>query len=111
MPGLSGRCSWRIVVAICAICAGLPAFARAETVLSGGLTDPQGKAVAGATVRLLLPSGDLVAETRTGSIGRFSFRNIAPGEYRVSASAPGFAPINRDVSLPEAQTAGADLQF
>jgi outer membrane receptor protein involved in Fe transport len=74
--------------------------------VSGRVTDPQGKAVAGATVRITPPAGEGTAG-RTDDAGRFSITGIAAGVYQIAASAPGFATVTKSASLP----AVVDLQF
>jgi outer membrane receptor protein involved in Fe transport len=78
----------------------------AQTFVSGRVTDPQGKAVAGATVRITAPTGE-VAAGQTDDAGRFSMTGVAAGVYQITASAPGFATVNKSASLP----AVVDLQF
>lgn len=86
-------------------------FAVAQTTISGRVTDPQGKAVIGATVKLALPGGSTITESRTDDIGQFSINKISQGEYRLVASAPGFAAISKNISFPGGATTGVDLQF
>src|SRR5215472_18137498 len=71
--------------------AGTSAFA--DTGISGVLTDPQGKAVTAANIRLFHRSGALVIETSTDDSGRFAIANVASGDYRITAAAPGFTTI------------------
>lgn len=97
--------------ALLALAASISGVALAQTVVSGRITDPQGRAVVGATVKLLLSNDSAVAETRTDDGGQYSFRNVAAGGYRLTAWAPGFSAIAKVVSLPDGQTAGADIQF
>jgi outer membrane receptor protein involved in Fe transport len=94
-----------------ALAASIPGVALAQAVVSGRVTDPQGKAVVEARVKLVLPNDSAVAETRPDDVGQYSFRNVAPGAYRLKASAPGFAVISKAVSVSVGQPAGADLQF
>jgi hypothetical protein len=94
--------------ALLAIIAGL---APAQTVVSGRVTDPQGKAVAGATVKLIGPADAVVAETRSDGAGGYTFNNAPAGDYRLTASAHGFAPISKSVSPVLGQPTGADLRF
>ena len=57
----------------------IPGLLFAQQVeLSGGITDPQGKAVAGATVYLDRDTRE-VASVRSDGQGRFRFHDIAPG--------------------------------
>jgi len=75
------------------------------TVVRGSVWDPQGKPVAGATVRLV-PG----AESRTGEAGEYRFEDVAPGEYQLRAEAPGFEPVSRGLAVAE-QPVAADLRF
>ena len=75
--------------------------ATALTNLSGSLTDPQGGAVVGATIRLLTPSDSLDCETRTDSTGRFAFVDIGAGEYSLTADYPGFVPFRETITLSD----------
>jgi hypothetical protein len=80
-------------------------------VISGSLTDPQGKLVSGAVVRLLLADGTVVSETRSGGAGQFRFAGVPAGEYRIGASAAGFVPAAKNVSARDGETADGSLQF
>jgi hypothetical protein len=99
------------LAAVLALAAIMPGVALAQPVVSGQVTDPQGKAVVGASVKLVHADDLVVAETRTDDVGQFSLRNVAPGDYGLTASSPGFASITKPVSLADGQTAHADLQF
>ena len=78
--------------------------------LTGGITDPQGRAVAGAIVHLDRNHAE-AARSKSSEEGRFAFHNILPGNYTLRAEAHGFADISRDVRLLTGQMEGADLQF
>ncbi len=88
----------------------LAAAGQNPATLSGVLADPQGKAVAGAGVRLLLPDGKPLLEGKTGQDGGFRFSGLAPGMYRISASAPGFVPVAKDVTAPAGESV-VELRF
>ncbi|MCI0586959.1 MAG: carboxypeptidase regulatory-like domain-containing protein [Planctomycetes bacterium] len=68
--------------------------------ISGSLLDPDGKPVAGGTVRAFerredplggLPFRPAEANAKTGPDGGFVLRLVRPGEYMVAGSAEGFA--------------------
>jgi iron complex outermembrane receptor protein len=60
--------------------------------ITGRVTDPQGAALAGATVTLYARGRtQLRLSTATDSAGAYSFERLAPGEYIVEAEAAGFA--------------------
>lgn len=65
------------VSALLVIVTGL---ALAQTVISGRVTDPEGKSVAGATVKLIGPSGAVVAETRSDEAGGYTFSKAPAGD-------------------------------
>ncbi len=78
--------------------AGLPvllavapiAFGQQGTI-SGTVIDTSGASVARAQVRLSLDARGPDQETQTAESGSFSFSNVAPGAYRLSFAAKGFA--------------------
>jgi hypothetical protein len=69
----------------------------AASSLSGTLADPQGRAVANATVALLRRADTSRRETKTDDQGSFSFGTLDRGEYRLTAEAPGFPILTRTV--------------
>ncbi|HEX5574562.1 MAG TPA: TonB-dependent receptor, partial [Gemmatimonadales bacterium] len=77
-------------------------LAHAAPQVSGTVTDSAGAPLAEARVTLI----ELHRSTTTGTEGRFAFPEVAPGRYRLSVSAIGFAPAilpvvvaGRDTSL------------
>ncbi len=66
----------------------LSAHSEPATV-TGTVTDASGSAVAAATVRMHQVAGSALLMATCDSAGRFSFREVAPGEYLVDASASG----------------------
>lgn len=66
------------------------ALAQNRTTLRGSISDEFGATIVGATVTLTDASG--VAKTATtNNDGAYSFTNLAPGKYKISAVATGFA--------------------
>jgi outer membrane cobalamin receptor len=95
------------------------AFAQPASI-GGVVNDPQGRAVAGATLTLFSRTGAANGATASGPNGAYHFENIPAGEYLLRASAIGFAPflaedlklaaggaLKRDISL---QVAGPHEQ-
>jgi hypothetical protein len=70
----------------------------AQTTVSGRVTDPQGRAVVGATVKLLSGESTFM-DAQTGDGGQFSISRVSAGDYQLAASAPGFAPVTNSASL------------
>jgi hypothetical protein len=73
--------------------------------VTGRLTDPQGRPVAGAKVRIS------AATAESGPDGSFQFPKAPLGEWRLSASARGFEEISRTVNVTNGQAVRYDLQF
>src|SRR5579875_440007 len=67
----------------------LPVSGFASTSWSGVLLDSGGNPVAGATVKLDSPSGNLDYAARTSEDGAFSLDHIVPGSYEVYAVKDG----------------------
>lgn len=71
------------------LCHNILAQTGASTV-RGTVTDPQGKAVAGATVTLTNSERNFTRTQTTNEEGVYSFPTVPPGTYRVEAEATGF---------------------
>ena len=70
----------------------------ADGVLEGQVTAPDGRPVAGATVRLrerTMVSSEPRAEAVTGGDGRFRFQGLSYHHLLLEAEAPGFRPLDR----------------
>jgi len=94
------------------LCLGVsPCLAFAASGLTGTLTDPQGRAVCGATIRLLRRADASRRETKSDDQGRFSFGTIDAGEYRLTAEAAGFPVIAKTLLIAEESYPTEDLQF
>ena len=79
--------------------AGSKRVVTIATALSGTVVDPQGKVVAGATVRLMRRADSSSRETTANSEGQYAFARLESGEYRLTAEYSGFTPITRTVVL------------
>jgi Carboxypeptidase regulatory-like domain len=79
--------------------------------IAGTVYDPQGAAVARATVRLVRTSSSFTRETAADTRGHFEFQGIDPGDYRVTAEASGFTTVSRDVDVLSGTAMVANLQF
>ena len=69
-----------------------------EISLKGHVTDPQGNALPDASVQLL-DHDQVLVRTASGPQGQFLLKVKSPGEFVVEASAPGFRPITRPITL------------
>ncbi|HZQ24541.1 MAG TPA: TonB-dependent receptor [Terriglobales bacterium] len=78
--------------------------------LSGSVTDPQGKRVAAATVRLIRTHDSSALKVDTDDEGQFSFPMLQAGEYQISADSAGFVQITRNLVLGDGDET-TSLQF
>jgi hypothetical protein len=79
--------------------------------ISGQLTDPQGKPVPGAKLRLSASHGVSAVESTSDPRGRFLFFFVSQGDYEISAAARGFAEVTKTLHLAEGEVRTIDLQF
>jgi len=84
-----------------------PAAAQALAI-TGTVSDPQGKALAGATIHLVVGPDEL-AQTATDAAGQFRFEGLIPGTYLLRGEFTGFAPASSSFALPGAEQ--VNLQF
>lgn len=86
------------LILACAMAATLCAQTN-TTGLSGSIVDPSGALIPGATITLANTATNLKKTTKSGSAGEYSFDQILPGNYVVTAQATGFAVTVRRVQL------------
>ncbi|HEY9285984.1 MAG TPA: TonB-dependent receptor [Pyrinomonadaceae bacterium] len=110
---LAARARVLFSLALLALLSSLAAAASAQpqaTAVSGRVLDQNSAAVAGATVTLRRESTSFERTATSGADGSFSFENLPPGNYVLSASAPGFSAADVSVSAsPSARGAGVEL--
>jgi len=68
----------------------------AASQLSGDISDPSGKAVAGATIHIIEMNSNAEMSAVTGSQGNYVVFPVKPGIYRVTVEAPGFQRLVRE---------------
>src|SRR5256885_11705624 len=78
------------VASLWAACLAPSLFGQALTSLSGTVTDPSGAVIGGAAVRLTNVLTGAQRQDTSDSAGRYSFPQVQPGKYKVTASAQGF---------------------
>ncbi|MCL2659017.1 MAG: carboxypeptidase-like regulatory domain-containing protein, partial [Acidobacteriaceae bacterium] len=72
------------------------AFAQTFTAsIVGTVTDPTGAAVAGAKVQLKNVDTQDLRDGMSGASGAYSFQNLLPGNYAITATATGFKNYTR----------------
>ena len=73
----------------------------------GTISDPNGAAIAGATVKATNIATGVSRETSSQDDGAYRFDAVDPGTYKLEVSAAGFKSATRDVVVAAAQTAEA----
>src|SRR5437773_1463997 len=94
-----------ILRAVALITLGLaPALAQpAGGTLRGTLTDDSGAVIPAATITLTGAGTTKTAQTQAD--GAYVFPGLAPGQYTIHVTLPGFAAVNKPVTI----TAGGKL--
>jgi cytosine/uracil/thiamine/allantoin permease len=86
------------LVGVLALLGAAPLYGQAQSNavdLSGTVTDPQGAAVAGATVTVRHKATNSSRTTASDAAGGYRFVALPPGVYEVTVEAAGFAPAHR----------------
>jgi len=84
------RAIW--LFAVLALLASLAA-AQSASQLNGNVTDPSGAAVSGAKITLTEAATGFQRTTTSNASGLYQFLEVPPGDYRLEATATGFAPV------------------
>ena len=86
--------------------------ARAQTTtgsVTGSVGDASGRAIPGATVRVVNEATHASAEAVTNEQGTYRFDALAPGQYRLDATLEGFDPTARRLQVDAGQTTAIDV--
>ena len=90
-------------------------YLAAQTLTSatvvGTVTDSSGAVVVGATVSIRQPETDAVSKATTDSAGRYRFPFLKPGEYEITAEAPGLAKATSRIQLSVGQEQSVNLSL
>jgi hypothetical protein len=70
------------------------ATAQSTSLLNGRVSDPSGAAVPGANITLTEVNTGLHRTTTSNGEGLYQFLEVPPGNYRLEATASGFAPFS-----------------
>lgn len=101
-----------LVFVACSFFVARISFAQSDTGrLQGTVTDPQGAAVAGATITVTnIGTGRQITAT-SNETGFFLITALPPGNYRVEVSQTSFKKAVRELELQIAQTGVVDFQL
>lgn len=102
----------RGLVALVLIASCCVAYAQFSSSIEGTITDSMGALVPNAKVVLTNIRTGVVSTTTSNSSGFYKFPSLAPGSYRITAQAKGFAiAIEENVSLIAEQTRGVSFKL
>jgi len=84
----------RFGIPVLAVLASIaPVWSQTSTTLSGSVTDPTGAAVPNATLVLENLGTRALRDTQSDGQGRYLYVQVVPGDYRLTAKAPGFSEV------------------
>src|SRR4029077_4234450 len=81
----------------------LASFAQFTSNIQGVVTDPSGAGIANAKVTLVNDATQAQSATTTDGSGNYRFVSLAPGAYKVTVEASGFAKSEVSIELLTAQ--------
>ncbi|MGD0178583.1 MAG: TonB-dependent receptor [Terriglobales bacterium] len=81
-----------------------------DIVLKGRVLDPQGNALADASVQLV-EHDQVLVRTTSGPHGQFLVKVKSAGEFVVKAGAPGFRPITRSITIRSTGNPEIEIQM
>ena len=83
-------------------------FALANPIaVSGTISDPAGKPIAGATVDLVDSDRNVLVRVSTGAAGRFELSTESPGTHRLIVTAAGFQTVSKTLVINRDGPVGA----
>lgn len=88
-----------LAAVLLAIALPIAAASQAGSTPAGTVSDPTGKPLADAVVRLTPATGGDAIETRSDETGAFQFPQVAAGDYMLSVRSPGFASTRHRMQL------------
>src|SRR5688572_3267733 len=96
------------------LCFSIPAFSQAGFFASvtGTVTDSTKALIPGVTVKATAVDTNVVTTTVTNEAGSYTFNNLNPGKYTITASLPGFQTKNvTDVQLSQNTTSRYNFEL
>src|SRR5437667_12716700 len=90
---------WSIRVLFLVLVMASSARAQFTGNIQGTVSDPSGAAVAQAKVTLINVATQVSATTTTDASGSYRFLSLAPGSYKITVEAAGFAKAETTVTL------------
>jgi TonB family protein len=87
------------IAVLCAIAMPIAAASHSQNAPTGSVTDPMGRALPDAELRLTDINGGQVFEAKTDSTGAFQFPQVPAGPYLLSVRYPGFSSQRQRLDL------------
>ncbi|HEX8711968.1 MAG TPA: carboxypeptidase regulatory-like domain-containing protein [Terracidiphilus sp.] len=81
------------------LCLCFPALSQPGDALQGAVMDPSGAVIPGASVSVKGVPAGASQTTRSDDAGHYRFKGLAPGQYRVTSTAPGFQKTVVEVTV------------
>lgn len=109
-----GRCCFVVsLIMICILAGEAPSFAQFDSSsLTGVVADPTNAVISGAVIRVTNEDTNAEVTGTTNAEGRYTFANLRPGTYSVSASAEGFTQaVSSHVILQVNQSGRLDFEL
>jgi outer membrane receptor protein involved in Fe transport len=106
--------AWVVVLCLGFLLVAQGAWAQSTTngAIGGAVRDPQGLAVATATVKVVNKGTNQETSAMLDDRGEFRVTNLQPGIYRVTAEATGFAPLKlENVSVEVGRVTEIELKL
>jgi len=88
-----------LAAVLLALALPIAAASQATSTPAGTVSDPMGRPLADAVVRLTPANGGDSIETRSDATGAFQFPQMASGDYILSVRSPGFASTRHRMPL------------
>jgi hypothetical protein len=102
---------WALLIALIGLLS-INLFGQAETAqITGTVYDPSGAAIPNATVTVKSVDTGAVREATTSATGAYIATDLLPGDYVVSATAPGFIQIQQRVTASVGAKLAVDLRL
>jgi len=102
----------RIVCTVMALSLAVVVYGQTFSYISGNISDPTGAVVPGVQVTLSNSDTGIQRTTVSDEAGRYSFAQVTPGTYQVTAQLTGFRDITlRDVRLLVNTPTSLNLKF
>src|SRR6476660_9245132 len=103
-----------VILSLLLVLAGLSMTVRAQAVygnIIGTVTDPQGAAVAGATVSVTDLTKNVTTTVKTNEEGNYTVTHLIPGRYSVKIEAQGYKTSNQEVDVRADTTAARTTRY